>query len=487
MKIFLINPACDDSWFEFHPKKKTYSFRTTGSSPPLGLLYIATNLRKKGHEVKLIDNDAEQLTEEEILELINKDNPKVIGFSALVGTSENAHSLAKKIKEKYPEKIILYGGPLATSFPKKIMKKYEFIDYVLRGEAEETLPEFLNKLEEKKPVQDIKGLVYRKNNEIVINDGIPTINELDNLPNPDRSLLDKKYDLSFPLGDSEVRLSVEKYTPILASRGCPNNCNFCLSEKNSWRPRSPKKVVDELEELHKKGYGHFFFIDNNFAADEERVEKICDQIIKRDLDIYWCAQLSANVGSSKVFKKMKKAGCEGILLGIESANQRILDYYNKPLDPDLAEKMIKEARDAGISVVIATFMLGAPDETKEEAKQTLEFAKNLDIDGLVVSKLTLKPNTTLWNKMKEKGYLDEDFINEKIEEPIKQHEVKSKLSKNQLDSLIDSTYSEFIKRPSFVVKTIKRTITSEFRRKWVQINSRGIFLYLKEKIKNIMT
>ncbi|PTD94854.1 hypothetical protein C9439_00485 [archaeon SCG-AAA382B04] len=485
MKILLINPACEKSWFEFHPKKKSYSFHTTGSSPPLGLLYIATNLKDQEYNVDLIDNDAERLSEREILEYIEKNKPKIVGFSALVGTSENAHSLAKKIKEKYPKILILYGGPLATNFPKKLMKKYEFIDYILKGEAEETIITFLERLENKESVNNVNGIVYREKGEIIADEEVPIVKDLNTLVTPKRSLLKKEYDLSFPLGNSEVRLSVDKYTPILTSRGCPNNCNFCLSEKNSWRPRSPEDVVNEIEKLHKKGYGHFFFIDNNFGADKERAKKICDLIIEKDLDIYWCAQLSANTGNYELFAKMKKAGCEGLLLGIESVNRDILDYYDKPLKPDLAKKMVDLARKSGINVIIGTFMIGAPDETKKEAKKTLEFAKELDIDGLVISKLTLKPHTTLWNEMKEKGYLTEDLIDDRVEETIKQHEVKSRLSKEQLDSLIDSTYSEFIKRPSFIIKTIKRMITSEFRRKWVYINSSGILLYLKEKLKDM--
>ncbi|MDD4898858.1 MAG: radical SAM protein, partial [Methanocellales archaeon] len=192
-------------------------------------------------------------------------------------------------------------------------------------------------------------------------------------------------------------------------------------------------------------------------------------------------------GSYEMFKAMKEAGCDSILFGFESANQRILDYYCKRITPELSRKTVEAARRAGISCIIGTFLLGAPDETYEEAKRTVDFGSSLDLDALILFSLSVKPNTPIWNELKEKGYLTDDFIEKRWEVlPINIHELNSKLSKRELDTLIEDGYTKFLWRREYLAKHIYRNFRHRFRRMWMAKNLRAIAPFLKASLKTRM-
>ena len=489
MRILLINPAYDGSWFQFHPLKKTFSVYASGVSPPLGLLYIATILENQGYEVNLIDNDALKWSDDELLRFIEETHPDLVGFSILTASCFNAHRLAKEIKRIYPNIKILYGGPSATIYPERLMKKYDFVDYLILGEGEYTTLNLIRELENEQNLKSVKGLVYRDNETIVFNEAALPIRDLDELPFPNRNLLKTNYDLSLSWGDFKVRFTVGTYTGMLTSRGCSNSCRFCQawSNHNGWRGRSAENVVEELELLKGQGYKHVFFVDDNFSADKKRVFEICKLIKERGLKVYWSVEMSVENGSYEMFKAMKEAGCDSILFGFESANQRILDYYCKRITPELSRKTVEDARRAGISCVIGTFLLGAPDESYEEAKRTVDFGLSLDLDALILFSLSIKPNTPIWNEMKEEGYLTDDFIEKRWETShINVYELNSKLSKKELDNLIEDSYTKFLWRPEYLAKHLYRNLRYRFRRMWMVKNLRVIVPFLKASLKTKM-
>ncbi len=489
MRILLINPAYDGSWFQFHPLKRTFSVYASGVSPPLGLLYVATVLENQGYEVSLIDNDALKWSDDELLGYIKETHPDVIGFSILTASCFNAHRLAKEIKDRYPDIKIIYGGPSATIYPERLMNKYGFVDYLIQGDGEYTTLNLLRELENGQNLKNVRGLVYREDKKLVLNEAAPQIRDLDDLPFPNRNLLKTNYDLSLSWGDFKVRFTVGKYTGMLTSRGCPNSCRFCQAGSNhsGWRGRSAKNVVDELELLEGQGYKHVFFVDDNFSADKKRVFEICKLIKERGLKVYWSVEMSVENGSYEMFEAMKDAGCDSILFGFESANQRILDYYCKRITPELSRKTVEAARRAGISCIIGTFLLGAPDETYEEAKRTVDFGFSLDLDALILFSLSVKPDTPIWDELKEKGYLTNDFIEKRWETSgINVYELNSKLSKRELDTLIEDGYTKFLWRPEYLVKHIYRNFRHRFRRMWMAKNLRAIAPFLKASLKTRM-
>ncbi len=489
MNILLINPAYDGNWFQFHPLKNTFSVYASGVSPPLGLLYIATVLERQGYEINVIDNDALRWSDDELLGYIEEIQPDVVGFSILTASCFNAHRLAKEIKNGYPDKKIMYGGPAATIYPEKLMNKYSFVDYLILGEGEHTTLNLLRELENEQNLKNVRGLVYREGKKIILNEAASPIRHLDDLPFPNRNLLKTNYDLSLSWGDFKVRFTVGKYTGMLTSRGCSNSCRFCQawSNHNGWRGRSAKNVVDELELLEWQGYKHVFFVDDNFSADKKRVFEICKLIKERGLKIYWSVEMSVENGSYEMFKAMKEVGCDSILFGFESANQRILDYYCKRITPELSRKTVEDARRAGISCVIGTFLLGAPDETYDEAKRTVDFGLTLDLDALILFSLSVKPNTPIWDELKEGGYLTDVFIEKRWETPnINVYELNSKLSKKELDALIEDGYTKFLWRPEYIAKHIYRNLRYRFRRMWMAKNLRVIVPFLMASLKTKM-
>ena len=474
MRVALINPAFEGKWVQIHPLEETLPVYAGGISPPLGLLYVATVLAREGTDVIFLDNDVQRMSVEETVKRLNKEDLDIAGFSIQVESCFNAHETARKLKELNPNVKILYGGPLTTTYPERLMRKYDFVDFLIRGEGEYATLNLVQTLERNGDLSSVKGLAYREGGKVRFNPPSPLIENLDELPFPDRKLLGAQYDAVLPLEDFIAKFCVGKYTSLLSSRGCPYTCRFCYTGslgKGIWRCRSPQNVVDELEMLDCEGYGHVYFVDDNFAVDERRVVEICRLIRQRGLDLYWSVETSVKNLSGNMVKEMKSAGCEAILFGIESGSQKILDYYGKPITPNESALAVRKARKAGISAIVGTFILGAPIETREEIRATLKFARSIDLDGAIFFPLMVIPMTSIWHELKEQGYLTQG-----LEEQYWEHSkyvwdiLHTNVEKSELLSLMEEGYEKFFWKPDFVPKLIIRNTRHKFRRLWAARN-----------------
>jgi len=478
LRVALVNPAFEGKWVQIHPLEETLPVYAGGISPPLGLLYVATVLAREGTDVIFLDNDAQRMSVEETVRWLNKEDPDLVGFSIQVESCFNAHETARKLKELNPNVKVLYGGPLATICPERLMRKYDFIDFLIRGEGEYPTLNLVKTLEGNGDLKGVKGLVYREGDKIRVNPPSPLIENLDELPFPDRKLLRTRYEAVLPLETFVAKFCVGKYTSLLTSRGCPYTCRFCYTGslgKGVWRCRSPQNVVDELEMLDSEGYGHVYLVDDNFAVDERRVGEICRLIRQRGLDIYWSVETSVRNSSYDLFREMKRAGCEAILFGIESGSQRILDYYGKPITPSMSALAVRKARKAGISAIVGTFILGAPIETREEIRATLKFARSIDLDGVIFFPLMVVPETSLWNEFKEGGYLTKELEEQYWEHSKYAYEIMhTNVGKSELLSLMEEGYEKFFWRPDFISKFFIRNTRHKFRRLWAARNLSAI-------------
>ncbi len=450
MKFSFINPS---------PNSESMYMVPT-AWPPLGILYCAGVLKAGGIEVSLLDQPAKRFSLDQTVNWVKKEDPDIIGFSVLLSVAKEAPKIAERVKAENPNITVVFGSHHATFNAERILEKYPFVDIVVRGEGEHTSLEIARCLEKQRELDKVEGVTFRRNGMIVSNPDRPLNKDVDALPFPDRDLAGVQYKSAI----FGVKINSRKFTTMLSSRGCPFNCSFCGIRKftrRAWRPRSVENVMAELEYLQSEGYEQFLFADDNFTLDAKRVSKLCRSIKKEGMDIEWFCDSRVDHVSYDMFRDMVNAGCRCLLFGIESANQRILDYYRKGITPEQSEKAVRNARKAGIDIIVGSFIVGAPDETQREIVNTLQFANKLDIDVPDVNILGAHVGTDLWNDLVAKGLLNE---NEQWEDEICiPRDVPTPVSYEEVRSLIFEYFRAFYLNPRQLLTELLRTSKSSFR------------------------
>lgn len=454
MKFSFINPSPNIELPVSEMKK------AIGSWPPLGILYVAGILEREGIEVSVLEQAAKCLSVEATVDWVMKENPDVLGFSTLSSSGRAAAIVAREVKKRNPNIRIVFGNYHATFNAERILQTYPWIDYAVRGEGEYACLDLVNCLSGKNSFENVQGLTFRKNDAIVSTPDGPLVKDLDALPFPNRDLLDVEYHSNV----AGANVAPKKFTTVLSSRGCVYRCRFCGCRKfarSRWRPRSVKNFVDELSLLASDGYKQFLFVDDSFATNPKRVIEICHEIRREKLDIEWICEMRVDHTSYDLLRSIVKAGCIMVYYGIESANQRILDYFNKQATPAQAEKAVSTARKAGVDVIIGSFIVGAPTETVAEIGNTLVFAQHLSLDVPQFNVLGVFPGTDLWDEQLEKGVLDTDKY---WETGVAVSEFSSETVPLQTIQQMIHEYSRaFFYRSGFIFREVMRTVKSPYR------------------------
>jgi len=428
--------------------------------PPLGVLYCAGVLMNEGVEVSILDQPAKGFSLDQTVSWVRKEDPDILGFSVLLSAAKEAPKIAERVKADNPNIIIVFGNYHATFNAERILKKYPFVDVVSRGEGEYTSLELARCLEKEENLDEVRGITFRKAGKIISTPDRPLIKKVDELRFPDRNLTGAQY-TSTIFG---VRVNTKKFTTLVSSRGCPFKCSFCGIRKfarGMWRPRSVENVMEELEFLQSEGYEQFLFADDNFTLNAKRVSKLCRRMRKAEMDIEWFCDSRVDHVSYDMFREMVKTGCRCLFFGIESGNQRILDYYKKGITPEQTERAVRKARKAGVDIIVGSFIVGAPDETRREIVNTLQFANKLDIDVPDVNILGAHTGTDIWNELVAKGLIDEEkywetevCIPRDLSTPVPYEEVRS---------LVYKYFKAFYLNPKQLLTEILRTSKSPFR------------------------
>lgn len=476
MKFSFINAAPYEGLDEREARKSIASF------PPLGILYLASVLKERGVEVSVLDQPAKGLTTDETVNWVEKEKPDILGFSTFSSSGRTAAWISSKVKEKNPNILVVLGNHYATFNSKRILRKYPSVDIIVRGEGENTVVDLVNSLQNEDNLKKVSGITFRYNKNIISTHDRPLIRDLDSLPFPDRKLIDVDYH-SFIAG---ANIAPKKFTSIVSSRGCVYRCRFCSCTsfaRNKWRPRSIGNILEELHFLASEGYKQFVFVDDSFTLNQKRVVKLCREIRKERIEMDWICEGRVSNCSFEMLREIAKAGCKVLYLGIESANQRILDYYDKQITPQQSKDTVKAARKAEIDVIVGSFIVGAPDETKEEIQNTIEFAKRIPIDFPQFNILGVFPGTDLWNDFEIKGFLDErkDYW----ETGIAVSQIyPTPVTLDKCKQMIKQAFYDFIRRPNFILKQIARTLKSPYRIE-VLINNMRRIGEIKENLRII--
>ncbi|MDD1747281.1 MAG: B12-binding domain-containing radical SAM protein [Methanomassiliicoccales archaeon] len=415
--------------------------KTTEKWPPLGLLYLASSLREeRGDDVVVCDAFCADMDMESLVSRIIKEGPDVVGLNCSTHTFLEAVNVLEKVRAALPESVIVLGGYHATFATENILRSYESIDYIIRGEAERSLVKLLDHLEGGTDPSDVEGICYLKG-EGLVERPICLVDDLDGLPFPDRRMLG---DLKYGYTHAGVPLTFGKFTTISSSRGCPFRCTYCSCAAfslNRWRPRSPENVVEELESIYSEGYESCVFVDDNFTHNPKRAERICELIRERRIRMALYCEGRVDSASKELMRAMKGAGFDVIYFGAESASSRTLEYYKKHITPEKTATAVANAKDAGM-LVITSYIIGAPVERQEDVAKTIDFIRGSRPHAVQVNILDCLVGTEIWNDMCHQGLIgpEEWKTNHRIYEYR-----TSPFDQERLQGLVDEAYSEWLR------------------------------------------
>jgi radical SAM superfamily enzyme YgiQ (UPF0313 family) len=420
--------------------------------PPVSQLIVVTTLIKYGHQCELLDAAALGHTQEETIEK-SKDYKYIIMLTSTMTVNEDA-ALLNKIKEANPKAHTIVYGSHPTFMPKYTLSK-EGVDFIIQREPEFIIRDLITALKENKNTKNVPGIGYKEGEEIIINEPYPFIEDLDELPIPDRSLLVKGIDYFNPI--------VKRYpfTTMFTSRGCPGRCTYCTSPPfygQTYRARSAENVLKELEIVAQQGYKEVFFRDEMFTTDRERVIAVCEGILKKNLDLTWIASTRVGAVDDELMTLMKKAGCHMLRYGVESGVQEILNNVKKGIKIEQTIQDFEMAHRHKIDTH-AHCMLGMPGETEETIKQSLTFVKKIDPTIITFGICSPYPGTKLFELVLEKHPEVEDGSAcdlEKLHTHSFFNEVYTDIPNEELNKWIKQIYKEFYLRPGYIFKWLGR-------------------------------
>jgi anaerobic magnesium-protoporphyrin IX monomethyl ester cyclase len=412
--------------------------------PPLGLASIAAFLEGEKISVSIIDVAAQGLTLENLVQQIEKIQPRFIGLGAATVLIEPAKTIGKALKQALPQTKIVFGGVHATIFPEELLN-LDFVDFVVRGEGEYTMAELVKGYD----VEKILGLSYKDGKKIVHNLPRPVIEDIDSLPHPAYHLLPMK----------DYRPSTGNYrrmpaASFMTSRGCPGRCTFCYTGVNGPRTRFHKAeyILEEIELLIKDyGIKEISFYDDTFTAFKSNVVKLCNLILEKDIDITWSCMSRVDMVDFDLLKLMKRAGCHQVGYGIESADQKILENIKKRVALEKVKSVIRDTRRAGITTR-GMFMFGNPGETVESMEKTLKFALSLRCDIGVFNITTPYPGTEMFQWADKNGYLlTKDWSKYDLSRSVMHLPT---VEPGAVEHYYRMAYKRFYMRPIFILKKI---------------------------------
>jgi radical SAM superfamily enzyme YgiQ (UPF0313 family) len=329
-------------------------------------------------------------------------------------------------------------GTHVTPMPTETMRDYPALDFVLRGEPELTIRELVDVMEGRQQqapdwvenlmreadadwapaapgaelfdaLATIKGLVWRRNGTVVLNDSRPFIPDLNALPLP-------RFDL-LPTEQYTMPLMKGPFSFIVTSRGCPAGCIYCIKHvtyQNSVRLLSPERIMDEIHALHKLGVKNFHMYADLFTVNREQVVGLCRKILDEGLRIKWTCNSRVDFVDEEMLRLMGQAGCWMISWGLESGSEQILRRARKGASPGKAELALTWAKRAGI-LNWGYFIIGLPNETTETIRQTIDFAKRLPLDIALFHVAAPYPGTPFFFDVVKNGWFREDARWEQVD------------------------------------------------------------------------
>jgi anaerobic magnesium-protoporphyrin IX monomethyl ester cyclase len=398
--ILLVNPPTPDGGLWIRTQHRV-GRRTRENMvwPQVSLAQMAAMLYPE-HKVAIIDANAERMGWPEFSKLLDKYKPKFYMTQVTAPTLENDMYGCFLAKARGAKTIAF--GTHVTPIPRETMRTYPVLDFILLGEPDLTIRDLLDHYEgkvEQRPaniekifvehdadyqpsfyedgtpdLNGIKGLVWRKGDEVFVNMTRPFIADLNDMPLPMHEML--------PWEKYKMPLIKGPFTFIVTSRGCPAGCTYCIkhvSYQFSVRLRTPENIMAELWKLKKMGINNIHMYADLFTVNRDQVIGLCKLMIEEKINLKWTSNSRVDYVDEEMLTLMGQAGCRLISWGIESGNEQILRHARKGAYPDKAERALRWAKNAGI-MNWGYFIIGLPGETEETIRDTINFAKKLPLD-----------------------------------------------------------------------------------------------------------
>lgn len=407
-----------------------------------GTLILATNLKKAGYDVDILDVNflyhIKNISIEEIhrdhfryiIDYIENTRPNIIGLSTMCDSYLESIALAEEIKRVYPAVKIIMGGPQATLVAEETLKNIEFIDAIGLGECDNTIVSLVQALENGSALNEVRGIAFRQSNQVIKTHECLPVEALDELPLMDYSI-------------------VQEWLPHVHSlyidvgRGCPFGCTFCATKtffKRKFRMKSPDRIIEDIK--HAQSFFTnkeiYFQLEHDlFTANKKKVIEICNKIMEENLNIRFTISSRLDMLDEEIIQRLSKAGCIDVFIGIEVGSERMQKRINKNLKLDKLPEILTLLKKYGMRYT-ASFIYGFPDETEDDFRQTLKaYLTVLKSDTEnncepIIGALTFLPGTEIFDEYKEALIYNEEsyglsgaglFMQEKYLDLVKANKV----------------------------------------------------------------
>jgi len=436
MKILFVEPP-KDVWFvmgEYLP-------------PPYGIIQLAAFLEKKVEniEIEIIDCNAQQIDWHNLKTKIASSNPDVVASSSLSTCNTYATMRAlETAKTANPDTITVTGGQHFTAMAEESLQTYPEVDIIVRNEGEETLAELIENLKAKSSISLTKGISFRQEGKIVHNPSRPLIENIEELPFPGYHLVK---DIVHKYHFAGMMSRDAPYALVEGSRGCTHNCRFCTQcqhWQHTWRPKSAKRIADEIEYCYRNFGSRFIWLtDDNFGSGS-RPSEIAEEIIVRGMgdDLSWFVQSRCDdvARNEQILPRLRKSGLSWVLLGVENSELSTLQSFRKGITPQDASTAVNCLKKNGI-FAHAMFIIGERKDSVESIKRLRAFANDLDPDLAMFGVLTPFPGTEVFEEAKRNGWIkDFNWSHYDMVHAIMPTET---LSVNQVQEELYGCYREF--------------------------------------------
>jgi anaerobic magnesium-protoporphyrin IX monomethyl ester cyclase len=431
--------------------------------PPYGIAHIAAYIREFNYNSIILDclvecpdlNDFDEYFKNNY---VNKVDSIFFAITAVSPIIDYAVFIAGIVKKYFPKAIIVLGGPHATHEYKELIGN-EDIDIIVVGEGEITFKEILDR----KDLSEIKGIVYKgKSNNgkisIFVNPARPRIKNLDILPVPAYDLLNIKAYKAPKYSNQNI-----PSMSVVTGRGCVGNCTFCSKIFHEVYLMSPERVLEELTLLYEQyDIRQIIFYDDTFTINKVRVQKICNLIVEKKLDIRWTCFARVDCIDEDTLVHMKKAGCEHIMYGVENFDSEVLKNVHKNINEKQIFNAVNLTRKVGITCRVS-LMIGNPGETKKTIWYNIKMINKLKPDYLQVLIFHPLPGAPIYNYFKENKLITAEKWSEfNFTKPIFIHE---NLSQKEIKKYYILMYVCFYLHPRFIGKQIKNIFIAKERKK----------------------
>ncbi|MDP2920949.1 MAG: radical SAM protein [Candidatus Omnitrophota bacterium] len=421
-----------------------------GCNPPISLLYIGASLKQSGNDVLVIDKDHGNLSNPDMLEKLKDYSPDLIGLPIFANTLPQAYELVNQMVSAGFKGRILIGGPHASIRPQEVLEDFSGCDYVLRGEAENSIVKLAQCIGGRKDFKSVNGLSYRDGDRVVHNPDASPEMDLDRALFPARELLSDAY-----AKKTYWRIGTRGTTDvIITSRGCPYNCNFCFKVCKKFRMRSPENIIAELTAMRSMGTRSVHIMDDIFAYDKARCLRVLGMIKNSELGMEFKVRARVDGIDEELLAAMKESGVKSIVYGVESGSQDILDAMNKRTTVDMNYRAITLAKKAGLQCY-ADVLIGYPGETPESIAKTEELLLRARPTAINVSVMYPLPDTAVYNQAKASGILRDDWS-------VKNNDAWIQLpwarTKNDLYEFKRQILKRYLRNPVIVFNAIKSVL-----------------------------